>query len=71
MAETNPVLAIAEAGVNHNGDMDMAQRIIEEAAAAGADYVKFPTFSTDPRDKLHQKQTIKNRRRSRVRHNMK
>ena len=47
MAETNPILIIAEAGVNHNGDMDMAQRIIEEAAAAGADYVKFQTFSAE------------------------
>ncbi|NCG10916.1 MAG: N-acetylneuraminate synthase [Alphaproteobacteria bacterium] len=47
MAETDPVLIIAEAGVNHNGDIDMAQRIIVEAAAAGADYVKFQTFSAE------------------------
>jgi N,N'-diacetyllegionaminate synthase len=38
-------LIIAEAGVNHNGDMQMAKRLIDEAAAAGADLVKFQTFS--------------------------
>lgn len=38
------VLIIAEAGVNHNGSMDNAFRLIEAAAAAGADYVKFQTF---------------------------
>lgn len=37
-------LIIAEAGVNHNGDMQMARRLIDEAAAAGADLVKFQTF---------------------------
>lgn len=38
------VLIIAEAGVNHNGSMENAFRLIEAAAAAGADYVKFQTF---------------------------
>jgi N,N'-diacetyllegionaminate synthase len=37
-------LVIAEAGVNHNGDMALAKRLIAEAAAAGADLVKFQTF---------------------------
>lgn len=36
-------IIIAEAGVNHNADMDMARRLVREAAAAGADYVKFQT----------------------------
>ena len=40
-------LIIAEAGVNHNGDMQMAERMIEVAANAGADFVKFQTFSAD------------------------
>ncbi|MFJ3044301.1 N-acetylneuraminate synthase [Herbaspirillum chlorophenolicum] len=40
-------LIIAEAGVNHNGDIGMAKRLIEVAAAAGADMVKFQTFSAD------------------------
>jgi N,N'-diacetyllegionaminate synthase len=38
------VLIIAEAGVNHNGSMDNARRLIDAAADAGADYVKFQTF---------------------------
>ena len=39
------VLIIAEAGVNHNGDLDNAIKLIEVAARAGADIVKFQTFS--------------------------
>ena len=38
---------IAEAGVNHNGDLDLARRLIDAAAAAGADAVKFQTFSAE------------------------
>lgn len=38
-------IVIAEAGVNHNGDMALARRLIEVAAEAGADYVKFQTFT--------------------------
>ena len=40
-------LIIAEAGVNHNGDPALARQLIEVAAAAGADLVKFQTFSAD------------------------
>lgn len=36
-------IIIAEAGVNHNGDMDLARKLIDEAKKAGADYVKFQT----------------------------
>jgi N,N'-diacetyllegionaminate synthase len=38
------VFVIAEAGVNHNGDMGMARRLVEVAAESGADAVKFQTF---------------------------
>ncbi len=40
-------LIIAEAGVNHNGDIDIARRLIDAAAFAGADFVKFQTFRTE------------------------
>ena len=36
-------LIIAEAGVNHNGDLAMAREMVVEAKRAGADYVKFQT----------------------------
>lgn len=44
---TNKVYIIAEAGVNHNGSLQMAQKLIDEAALAGADAVKFQTFKTE------------------------
>ena len=40
-------LIIAEAGVNHNGDLALAKRLIDVAAEAGADLVKFQTFNAD------------------------
>ena len=40
-------LVIAEAGVNHNGNLSLAQELIRVAALAGADVVKFQTFSAD------------------------
>jgi N,N'-diacetyllegionaminate synthase len=39
------VLIIAEAGVNHNGDIELAKKLIEAAGQAGADLVKFQTFN--------------------------
>lgn len=39
-----PCFVIAEAGVNHNGDVALAEQLIDAAAAAGADAVKFQTF---------------------------
>ncbi len=40
------VLIIGEAGVNHNGDINLAKELIEIAAEAGVDFVKFQTFKT-------------------------
>lgn len=40
-------LIIAEAGVNHNGDVSLARQLIDIAAEAGADLVKFQTFNAD------------------------
>ena len=40
-------IIIAEAGVNHNGDLAMAKELVRCAAEAGADYVKFQTFSAE------------------------
>jgi N,N'-diacetyllegionaminate synthase len=42
-----PVFVIAEAGVNHNGDLKMARALIDVAVDAGADAVKFQTFQAD------------------------
>lgn len=39
-------LIIAEAGVNHNGSLDLAKQLVASAAAAGADLVKFQSFIT-------------------------
>ena len=43
----NKTLIIAEAGVNHNGDIDLAKKLIDAAADAGVDYVKFQTFKAN------------------------
>ena len=41
------VLIIAEAGVNHNGDLNLATELIDLAAESGADFVKFQTFNAN------------------------
>ena len=41
------VFVIAEAGVNHNGSLDIARELIDVAAKSGADAVKFQTFKAD------------------------
>ena len=41
------VMIIAEAGVNHNGSIELAKKLIDVAAEAGADFVKFQTFKAE------------------------
>ena len=43
----HPVFIIAEAGVNHNGDVELAKRMIVKAKDSGADAIKFQTYSTE------------------------
>ncbi|HEY6977113.1 MAG TPA: N-acetylneuraminate synthase [Chitinophagaceae bacterium] len=43
----NQTIIIAEAGVNHNGDIELAKKLIDAAADAKADYVKFQTFKAE------------------------
>lgn len=43
----DPIYIIAEAGVNHNGNIDLARKLIVSAKQAGADCVKFQTFRAD------------------------
>ena len=50
------VFIIAEAGVNHNGDIDLAKNLIDVASEAGADAIKFQTFKAE---KLVSKNTQK------------
>jgi sialic acid synthase SpsE len=45
--EGGPVFVVAEAGSNHNGDIETARLLIEQAATAGADAVKFQLFKAD------------------------
>ena len=40
-------IIIAEVGVNHNGKINIAKKLIQEAALSGADYVKFQTYITE------------------------
>ncbi len=42
-----PMLIIAEAGVNHNGNSDLAFSMVEVSAEAGVDAIKFQTFDTN------------------------
>lgn len=44
---SSSVFIIAEAGVNHNGDLELAHQLIDVAVSAGADAVKFQTFLAD------------------------
>lgn len=47
ISENSPVFIIAEAGVNHNGDIEIAKKMVDAACEAGADAIKFQIFKTD------------------------
>ncbi len=47
VGQNEPCFIIAEAGVNHNGKLDLALKLVDVAAAAGADAVKFQTFKAE------------------------
>jgi N-acetylneuraminate synthase len=47
VGDGQPTFVIAEAGVNHNGDAGLARALVDVAAEAGADAVKFQTFAAD------------------------
>lgn len=47
ISENAPTFIIAEAGVNHNGDMELAKQLIDVAVEAGVDAVKFQNFKTE------------------------
>ena len=47
IGENEPVFIIAEVGVNHNGDLELAKKLIREAAKCGANCVKFQTFQAE------------------------
>lgn len=45
--EKKQVIIIAEAGVNHNGSIEIAKKLVDEAARAKVDYIKFQTFKSE------------------------
>jgi N-acetylneuraminate synthase/N,N'-diacetyllegionaminate synthase len=47
VGEGEPCFVIAEAGVNHNGDIKLAKKLVDEAKKAGADAIKFQTWKTE------------------------
>jgi len=47
IGEKNPCFIIAEAGVNHNGKLSLAKKLIEAAKEAGVDAIKFQTFKAE------------------------
>lgn len=49
IGQTQKTFIIAEAGINHNGDIETAKKMIIEAKKAGADAVKFQTYITEKR----------------------
>ena len=61
VGDGHPTYVIAELGINHNGDMDIAKKLIDAAAHAGADAVKFqkrtPDIATPPEQQTQMRET--------------
>lgn len=47
IGDGNPTFIIAEAGVNHNGDINIAKQLVDKAVDSGVDAIKFQTFKTE------------------------
>ena len=47
LVKKNKVLIIAEAGINHNGDLKIAKKLIDVCKKIGADAIKFQTFKAE------------------------
>ncbi len=52
----NRTIIIAEAGVNHNGSLELAKSLVDKASEAGVDYIKFQTFSAEKLVTKHARQ---------------
>ena len=59
IGDDNPVYVIGEIGLNHNGDVDLAFRLIDVAAEAGADAVKFQKRTPDIATPEHMRDTLR------------
>ena len=51
-------LVIAEAGVNHNGDLQLAKKLVDAASEAGADVIKFQTYQASQLVTEHAEQAV-------------
>ncbi len=58
MITTQQTLVIAEAGVNHNGDLQLAKKLVDAATEAGADVIKFQTFQASQLATEHAEQAV-------------
>jgi N,N'-diacetyllegionaminate synthase len=58
MSTTQQTLVIAEAGVNHNGDLQLAKKLVDAASDAGADVVKFQTYQSSQLATEHAEQAF-------------
>ena len=58
MSNMQKTLVIAEAGVNHNGDLQLAKKLVDAATEAGADVIKFQTFKASQLVTEHAEQAV-------------